>query len=329
MSVIPYWFDEASLEFHPQWEWTQGELVPHPEVPDRARAISAALAADPRFERRKSKPATDRQVRGVHAKGMVDLYVRAPDKTLYPSVFWRGSPAAEVGAFCYDTGTPLDRRAIAGAFASAGAALEAARAIAKGAPLAYALARPPGHHAGRSFFGGYSYVNSAALAARLLAKIAPVAVLDLDFHHGNGTEDVFHQNPRVLTVSLHADPVRWYPTYWGFESNEGRGAGLGKNANFVVADRCGIGDYLAKLRSALEVVRRFAPSAIVLPIGFDGYEHDPLGHFALRAEDYHAIGAEVGALGLPIVAVQEGGYAIDALGACAVEFLGGLARRHT
>jgi acetoin utilization deacetylase AcuC-like enzyme len=323
--MIPYYFDEAVLEFHPKWEWTHGELVPHPEVPDRARAIASALSGDPRFERRASRPATDRQIRAVHDKLLVDLYVHAPEETFYPSVFWRGPFRGEAGAFCYDTGTPLDRRAVRGAFASAGAALECARAIDRGEPLAYALARPPGHHAGRSFFGGYSYVNSVALAARALAKKAPVAVLDLDFHHGNGTEDIFHQNPRVLTVSLHADPARWYPTYWGFESNEGRGAGRGKNVNVVVEERCGIDAYLAKLRSALDPLRRFDPRAIVIAIGFDGYEHDPLGNFALRAEDYAAIGREVGALGLPVVAVQEGGYAIDALGACAVEFLTGLA----
>ncbi|MFH1570913.1 MAG: histone deacetylase family protein, partial [Gemmatimonadota bacterium] len=192
-------------------------------------------------------------------------------------------------------------------------ALAAADEVAAGERAAYALCRPPGHHAGAGYFGGYCFLNNAALAAARLARQGPVAVVDIDYHHGNGTQDIFYDSDRVFFASLHADPDWEYPLYWGRADETGTGPGAGCTLNVPLPPGTGDGEYLAALGRALAAARAFGPSCLVVSAGFDGYGGDPLGQFRLTAAGYGRIGAALAGLGLPTVIIQEGGYHLDGL----------------
>jgi len=210
-------------------------------------------------------------------------------------------------------------------------ALTGAALLLEGQPLAYALCRPPGHHAGTDLYGGYCYLNNAAIAAQHLAggleraERHRVAILDIDFHHGNGTQQIFYEREDVLFVSIHADPAREYPFFAGYADERGAGAGLGYTLNYPLEAGVADGRYLAVLDRALAAVAEYAPRYLVLSAGFDTFGGDPIGDFALSTAAYPAIGRRIAALGLPTLVVQEGGYAIAALGENAAGLLRGLA----
>ncbi len=334
---IPCFFHPEQLDFKPRYEWAFGERIDHPETTARAENILAALRADPeRFEVIAPARVPLGAIRQAHNYKLVTLYNTAsllPEgETFYPSVFPReslgkGDPTniRHAGAFCFDSGTPLNAQTWTAASWSAACAFEAAGAVAKGAPLAYALSRPPGHHATREHFGGYSYFNNSGIAARRLRRDARVAVLDIDFHHGNGTQSMFERDDRVLTISLHGDPLEYYPFYCGFPGETGKGRGAGYNLNLPLPQGTDGDAYLDALEShALPAIRHFAPEVLVIAAGLDGYYLDPIGGFALRTEDFERIGASIASLGLPMVAVQEGGYYTPDIGANAAALLTGL-----
>ena len=238
-------------------------------------------------------------------------------------------PLGQVGYYGYDT-TPLVAGTWEAARAAAACALTAADQVAAGGDTAYALCRPPGHHAGPDFFGGYCYLNNAALAAasllnrgRLLDR-GGVAILDIDYHHGNGTQAAFYASDRVFFVSLHADPDWEYPLYWGRADETGEGDGRGCNLNLPLPPHTGDDAYLEALRVALEAIAVFDPAALVVSAGFDGYSGDPLGQFELTPEGYSRIGEAIAALNRPTVVVQEGGYSLEGLRACVPALLAGL-----
>jgi acetoin utilization deacetylase AcuC-like enzyme len=216
----------------------------------------------------------------------------------------------------------------AAARAAVDVALTAAERVVDGAPLAFGLCRPPGHHAARRMFGGYCFYNNAAIVAEWLLRergFARVAILDVDYHHGNGTQQLFWERGDVLYVSLHADPARAYPYFSGYAAETGTGDGAHMTRNFPLPAGTDLGRYASELTAALGLIAAFAPDApIILSLGFDTFERDPIGDLALRTPDYREIGAMIGALGARIVALQEGGYAVDAIGANAVAFLTGL-----
>jgi acetoin utilization deacetylase AcuC-like enzyme len=238
-----------------------------------------------------------------------------------------------LGALCFDTATPMVAGTAAAARAAVDVALSAARAVVDGSPLAYGLCRPPGHHAARAMLGGYCFFNNAAITAEWLRReggFARVAILDVDYHHGNGTQQLFWERGEVLYVSLHADPARAYPYYSGYATERGAGEGAGATRNFPLPAGTGLEGYAIALDEALRLVEAFGPDApLVLSLGFDTFERDPIGDLALRTPDYAEVGRMIAALGLPLVVLQEGGYAIDAIGANAVAFLGGLRERRT
>ncbi|PZR61716.1 MAG: acetylpolyamine amidohydrolase [Chloroflexi bacterium] len=237
------------------------------------------------------------------------------------------SGPARLGAFCFDTATPIVAGTYEAARAAVDVALTTAERVLAGDRLAYGICRPPGHHAGRSLFGGYCFFNNAAIVAQRLVEggASRVAILDLDYHHGNGTQQIFWERGDVLYVSLHADPRRAYPYFSGHAAEKGSGAGAGTTANFPLAARTDVEGYAAALDDALRRIADFAPDApLVLSLGFDTFERDPIGDLALRTADYARLARMVGGLGLPVVALQEGGYAIDAIGANAVSFLNAL-----
>ena len=229
-------------------------------------------------------------------------------------------PLGQMGYYGYDT-TPLVAGTWQAARAAAACALTAADVVAAGGGVAYALCRPPGHHAGPDSFGGYCYLNNAALAAVRLADRGGVAVLDIDYHHGNGTQAAFYASDRVLYVSLHADPDWEYPLYWGRADETGEGAGRGFTRNLPLPPGTGDGAYLEALRVGLNAIADFDPAALVVSAGFDGYRGDPLGQFELTPEGFARIGEALAGLRLPTVVVQEGGYSPEGLRACAPALL--------
>ena len=235
-----------------------------------------------------------------------------------------GGGTGRAGWFCFDTATPLVAGSFAAAVAAADAALTAADLVAGGAPAAYALCRPPGHHAGPGYYGGFCLLNNAAIAARSLARLGRVAIVDVDFHHGNGTQDIFWEDPEVLYVSLHGDPAAHYPHFLGAADELGGGPGRGATRNLPLPDRTGDDAYLDALAGAMELVAGFEPATLVVSAGFDTFAGDPIGAFAVTTEGFARIGAALAGAGRPTVVVQEGGYALDALGANAVALLGGL-----
>lgn len=235
--------------------------------------------------------------------------------------------ANRLGAHCLDTATPIVAGTYPAARAAVDVALTAADRVLSGAPLAYALCRPPGHHAAREMYGGYCFFNNAAIVAESLVRRGGtrVAILDVDYHHGNGTQQLFWDRGDVLYVSLHADPARAFPYFSGHAYERGSGPGADATRNFPLPAGTAVDGYLAALAEACALVEAFAPDApLVLSLGFDTFERDPIGDLALRTEDYARVATAVSGLHRPTIVVQEGGYAIDAIGANAVSFIGAL-----
>jgi acetoin utilization deacetylase AcuC-like enzyme len=207
--------------------------------------------------------------------------------------------------------------------AGADCALSAAQAVVQGSPAAFALSRPPGHHAGADFFGGYCFLNNAALAAQHLrtAGVERVAVLDVDYHHGNGTQDIFYERPDVFFASIHGDPHTEYPFYLGHADETGRGAGEGTNLNLPLPRGTGYAQWSAALEVALAAISRFGAQALVVSLGVDTFAGDPISGFCLQSEDYLRLGERLARVGLPTVLVFEGGYAVAEVGVNALNVL--------
>ena len=234
---------------------------------------------------------------------------------------------ARPGSMCFDCSSPLLEGTWIAAAQAADLALSAAEAVAAGEHSAYALCRPPGHHAGADFYGGFCYLNNAAIAARHLQRIGRrVAVLDLDIHHGNGTQAIFWNDPEVLSISIHQHPSYGYPYFAGYPDEEGGSEALGANRNLTLNKGCDDRAYARVLDIALDQVQSFGADVLVVPLGLDGHMADPLAETALTASGYAAFGASIGALRLQTVIVQEGGYATAVLRDSLRCFLGGMAR---
>lgn len=324
----------------PPGEWEGGVVIPSYESPARVGAIRAALEAAGGFAFEEPPKPDEGCVAAVHHPAYV-AYLREASaearrardpaaKQLWPTVFPFGpNPRATGtralhGLYCFDTYTPILPGTFAAALGGATAAARAADLVGGGAERAvYVLTRPPGHHAERDRCGGYCYFNHAAVAAERLSKRGPVAVLDLDVHHGNGTQHIFYDRADVLTVSVHGDPAGLYPFFSGFADETGTGAGLGANLNLPLPPGTGATEYRPALARAVEAVSRFKPAFLVLAFGADTHEADPIGGFALPTPFFAEMGVAVRALELPTVIVQEGGYDLNTLGAAVAEVLKG------
>jgi len=229
-----------------------------------------------------------------------------------------------LGWHAADTACPIGPGTWAAACAATDVATTAAQLVMDGEDAAYALCRPPGHHAYRDLAGGFCFLNNSAVAAaQLKLKHERVAILDVDVHHGNGTQGIFYERPDVLTVSIHADPVFFYPYVWGYAHERGAGPGLGANLNIPLPKDTGDDDYIKAIGEAQKTIRAFAPGALVVALGLDASEHDPLAGLAVTTAGFRRIGAAIARLGLPTVFVQEGGYLSDILGANLTAALGG------
>ena len=330
-------------------EMFRGELVPCFEVPARVEHVLAEIERRGLGPVRQPTSFDDSALHAIHTPRYLDFLAHAWDEwvaldpanaardalpSLWPVRSFRSDvlPAnftARMGLFSFDAGTPLMAGTWAAARSGADCALSAAQQVADGARAAFALTRPPGHHAGADFFGGYCFLNNAALAAQHLRDrgAARVAVLDIDYHHGNGTQAIFYARPDVLFTSIHGDPNTEYPFYLGYADERGEGAGLGCNQNLPLPRGTGFSVWRAALAQALQGIARFGADALVVSLGLDTFDGDPVAGFKLQSDDYLRVGADIAVAGLPTVFVFEGGYAVAEVGVNAVNVLAGFDNR--
>jgi len=333
-------YSEAHRKHEPPFEVFDGGLrVPYLENSDRMDRILHALSGTDWADILEPTDFGLDPIHSVHDKEYVDflatswtewLATDSQDKsTLLPSTFaLRRHPhkptslLGRAGYYMMDLSACIVEGTYQASLASANCALSAAQAVADREHSAFALCRPPGHHAGKDYAGGYCFINNAAVAANSLAVKDRVALLDIDYHCGNGTQDIFYERDDVLTISIHADPNFEYPHFAGYEDERGTGKGLGFHQNFPLLTRTDDAAYLSTLDHALELIHEFKPTYLVLSAGMDIYADDPLGKIKVTTDGIIEIGKRISALDLPTVIVMEGGYNNDVLGKNITGFLG-------
>jgi acetoin utilization deacetylase AcuC-like enzyme len=326
-------------EHDPQFFLVRGAVRPSTEQPERAaRLLEAARRAglEPVEAQRQERSAllavhgpdylafleaaspAWRQLAGAGPEVVANIHPQRHAAT-YP-----GSLVGRAGWHMADAACPIGPATFTAAVASAEVALTGADLILSGERAAYALCRPPGHHAYADMAGGFCFLNNAAIAAeRLRSRLARVAILDIDVHHGNGTQAIFYRRPDVLTVSVHADPHAYYPFFWGHAHERGEAAGLGCNINLPLPVGSADEVWLATLGRAIQELRGFAPDAIIIALGLDPHESDPLQGMAVTTPAFARAGAAIAGLELPILLIQEGGYLSPELGGNLESFLAG------
>ncbi len=334
-------------------ETFMGMPVPANEVAERAELIRVALEADGGFALVAPTEHGEGPITAVHDAGLVrflevawsELQAQGLGRPFlsadtYPNraMFEGMSPDAvaelvrepvhaggRAGFWGLDSAAPLVAGTYVAARAAVDVALTAVDLVLAGAPVAYGLCRPPGHHAARSMYGGYCFFNNAAIAAEAItgATGERVAILDIDYHHGNGTQQIFWRRSDVRYVSIHADPDHDYPYFLGRADETGEGDGAGENHNIPLPPGTGNEAYLAAVDRALEAIAAVPGSTIVVSLGFDTYGLDPIGTFALTTDAYHEIGRRTASLGRSLVVLQEGGYHRPSLGENARAWLRG------
>lgn len=227
--------------------------------------------------------------------------------------------------YSFDTATAITPGTWTAVRRSMDVALAGAQQLAGGARSAFSLCRPPGHHAATDCYGGYCFLNNAAIAAQFLLDkgLRRVAILDVDYHHGNGTQEIFYRRDDVLYASIHADPATDYPYFLGYADERGEGLGEGCNLNLPLPRGTGWAAWSAALTTALAAINDFGAEALVVSLGVDTFEHDPISGFCLASTDFPGIGAAIAGLQLPTLWVMEGGYAVEALGANVAATLAG------
>ena len=329
---------------HGRAELIDGQLQPCFEKPERALLVKAKVEE---VQLGPIDPPTEfglGPVRRVHAADYVAFLETAWDEwtaahgaydalpLVWPATgLQRVLPEAidgKLGYYSIDAGTPITAGTWPAIRSSANVALSGAATIAAGRERAvFALCRPPGHHAGASFMGGYCYFNNAAIAAQHLRdQGAPrVAILDVDYHHGNGTQEIFYERADVLVLNIHADPAQEYPYFLGHADQTGTGAGEGYNANYPLRWGAGWQEWNQALEIACTRLAAYQPDALVVSLGVDTYAGDPISHFELQTADFPKIGQRIAELDLPTLLVMEGGYAVAEIGLNAVGVLQGFA----
>ena len=337
-----YFTNPHHLAYTPSHEYYRGELVPAFEKKERLLKLTAHLAALPLLQASAVSAVPDALLEQVHTVRYLN-FLKSAWQTLeaergaavsgsvFPSVWpivrhsqpFRADVQprnfiAQLGLYSFDNGTPLTAGSWQAAKAGADAAYSAALAVGQGQTRSsFVATRPPGHHAGADFMGGYCFLNNAAIAAQTLLNQGAqrVAVLDVDYHHGNGTQDIFYARSDVLVVNVHADPLTDYPFYCGHADECGVGAGQGYTLNLPLPQRSTNVAWFAALERGIQAIQSAQCDAVVLSLGVDTFANDPICTFTLEHSDYERLGQRVKALGLPTVVVLEGGYNVDAIGA--------------
>ena len=305
------------------------------EAPVRVQAILRELERTSLFAPHPCRNYSERFLTTIHDRDYVAYFKKVCDTlgdeiSVYPYVFPLRNVArppkelaVRAGYYCIDTFTPLNRNAWRAAKRAVDCTLTAAELLLEGYRATYALVRPPGHHAEKRAFGGFCYFNNAAIAAQMLSAFGPVAILDIDYHHGNGQQVIFYQRSDVLTVSLHGHPRFAYPYFSGFDDEAGEGEGHGFNLNLPLPEQLDGRQYREALEKALRRIVRFAPHTLVVCLGLDTAKGDPTGTWSLTAKDFEIVGRMIGQLAMPTLLVQEGGYRTRAIGVNARHFFTG------
>ena len=329
-------FDDRQRAHAPTQELHNGGFTTYAEMPSRVDAILAALGPV-------ETPADrgEAAILAVHSPAYVAFLKdaarlwreagRTGDAIPYAFPIRGRRPLdltridALIGAHSFDATTPITPDSWAASYGSAQSALAATQAVLEGDAAAFALCRPPGHHAGADYCGGYCHLNTAAIAAQAArdAGVARVAILDIDYHHGNGTQDIFYDRGDVFYASVHADPRTDYPFFWGHADETGDGEGRGATLNLPLPHGTTIGAFRAAQTAALDAIAAFDPGLLVVSFGADTWEGDPISHFALTTPDYAVLAGDIAARGWPTAIVMEGGYAVEALGHNVDSFLRG------
>ena len=326
-------YSEAHRQHNPPFELFEGGVrMPYLENPDRMDRILSIVNTLDWAELTQAEDFGLDPILAVHDQDYVDFLRSAygewtQEKTDYekiallPATFPpRGcshrpkSLLGRAGYYMFDLSAPIMEGTFRAALGSANCALSGAKAIYKGSSAVFALCRPPGHHAGKSFCGGYCYLNNAAIAANWLSAKGKVAILDIDYHAGNGTQDIFYERDDVLTISIHGDPDYEYPTFCGYADETGAGPGSGLHRNLPLPSGTDDERYLSALDQGIGLIQSFKPEYLVLSAGMDLYTGDPLGTFKVTRDGIHDIGNRIANLGLPTLIVAEGGYNNEALG---------------
>lgn len=339
-------FSEDHRLHFPQAELSEGQFVTPFERPARVEYILRRLAERGFSDVAAPAPCDMGPVRALHDAGYLAFLETAfadwkaaghPGEVIasnYPArrMNTQRAPSnieGRVGFYALASETAITGGTWAAALSSAASAQSAARAVAGGAGAAFALCRPPGHHAARDLFGGYCFLNNAAIAAQMLrdAGAARVAVLDVDFHHGNGTQDIFYDRDDVFFASIHGAPEACFPYFLGFADETGQGDGEGANANYPLPPGTAWTRWSEALDAALGRIAAHGAEALVVSLGVDAFIGDPISAFRLESDDFIRMGAAIAAAGLPTMFCMEGGYAIEAVGVNTVNVLEGFAGR--
>jgi len=337
MKVI---FHPDQKSHYPKQFLVNGRFQPNPEMPERIdRLLEGALAAGCTLE---TPPRQDMiAIERVHSRVYLEFLEHAAERwsriagaaeavtpNIHPdsrSVGYPASVVAQAGYHMADAAAPVADGTWNSCLWSAWTAAHAAGLVRDGVRNAYALCRPPGHHAFSDMAGGFCYLNNTAIGAQVLRQEHErIAILDVDLHHGNGTQSIFYARDDVLTVSIHADPLRFYPFFWGYAGEQGEAAGLGHNLNLPLQRGSGDSEFLTALDVAIERIRAFSPGALVIALGLDAFEGDPFGGLRVSTSGFQAIGGRIATkLRVPTLIVQEGGYLCDELGENLKQFLQG------
>lgn len=328
--------------FQPPHQIHFGQVVEASEVSGRARCVVEALQQAGLAEVAEPSRFPLGAIESVHDPAYVRFLQDAnqlpfldpesdgkPLEVIFPTVFpyssrWEQRAAAVMSLasfYCFDTYTPITPQVFEAARLSAECALSGAQALLEGEETVFAACRPPGHHATRRQCGGYCYFNNAAIAAHDLSSAGRVVVLDVDFHHGNGTQEIFYDTDQVGYISLHGDPATTYPYFSGYADEIGEGKGKGFNHNFPLPPNTDDQTYLETLDKALHTLNQMSPRFLILSLGLDTHAEDPLANFALTTEFYAAMARRIARLSLPTLIVLEGGYNLNRLGELAVTFV--------
>jgi acetoin utilization deacetylase AcuC-like enzyme len=337
-------YSEEHRSHYPPFEvFDGGKRVPYYENPDRIDQILAALKTVDWAQTNEPADFGLDPILAVHDRDYINFLAScwtewldsdpevaaAPEQHAFlPATFAlrrKARPTSSLhghgGYYMMDLSACIVEGTYKAALSSANCALSAANAAISDQRSAFGLCRPPGHHAGKDYAGGYCFINNASVAANWLSSKGKVALLDIDYHAGNGTQDIFYERSDVLTISIHGDPDFEYPHYAGFADETGAGNGLDFHKNFPLPAGTDDAAYLATLDSALGMIRGFAPEYLVISAGMDTFDGDPLGKFHVTRDGIHQIGQRIAGLNLPTTVIMEGGYANKALGINIVTFL--------
>jgi len=349
VTEIPVFYNPNSSLHHPKFELFNGEKRPYPDIPERLDVILTEL---------RTSGFADIQIAGiegimpliskVHTTDYIDFLSKTsqsakeqaikhndPDRAIYPNVHpyipcaKASSAVARRGLYVYDMYTPITSSTYEAAIGAVGVAIAGSMLLQNGESLVYSLTRPSGHHTLTNMTGGMCYLNNAAIAANFLKSEGSrkVAIFDIDLHHGNGTQEIFYQDPKVLVVNIHIDPQFKFPHFTGYVEEKGEGDGYGTNYNFPLPLGTDSQSYDDTATAALQIIKSFQPEYLIVSAGFDTHEKDSSSTFKLTTSYYELLGKKIKKLDLPTLVIQEGGYTLGYLGLNVVSFLKGLIRR--